>query len=113
MQPMGAVRRVLMCALSAGWVIPVWVSVAIFSSTVVDVLRFVAFGGQGYPSGTPGSGRVVTSFPVEEFAIGLSALLFVLGCIWLVAVIVFWVWRLTSGSASPHEPSAQASPLAE
>jgi hypothetical protein len=96
MKPLGRARRVALCTLSAGWVLPMWLSAALFSSTVSEVLQFLAGGGRGWPSASARPGQWVTSFPTEQFSLQASAWLFTIGCIWLVGVIVFWVWRLTA-----------------
>ena len=62
----------------AGWLLPLWVSASVlFQFLESEVLPRLA------------GEQPANSFPFVEF----SALAFTGACIWLGAVILFWVWR--------------------
>ena len=82
------IRRILIAIFSAGWLLPLWLSVA----TMFDYLRAEVVPrlfGQ----------NPVNSFPFVQF----SQLFFTVACIWLAAAVFFWAWRLAeSGQVRTH-----------
>ena len=83
--------RALVAIFSAGWIIPLCVSASsmftFFSQEVLPRLR---------------GEHPLNSFPFVHF----SEQAFMVACIWLAAVILFWSWRwsgpMTAGPRSGH-----------
>lgn len=73
------IRRILIAIFSAGWLLPLWLSV----DTMFDYLRAEVVPrlfGQ----------NPINSFPFVHF----SQQSFTVACIWLAAAVFFWAWRL-------------------
>jgi hypothetical protein len=72
-------KRILIAILSAGWLLPFWVSAStMFQFLNAEVVPRLA--GQ----------QPINSFPFVQFS--LQA--FSIACVWLALVIVFWAWRV-------------------
>jgi hypothetical protein len=76
---LGVMKKILIVAFSAGWLLPLWVSAtALFQFMSTEVWPRMAAGGSP-----------LNSFPFLQF----SSQAFTLACIWLACVIGFWAWR--------------------
>jgi hypothetical protein len=86
-------RRSLITLFSAGWLLPLWVSVNIlFEYYRVDLAPRLLLG--QHP---------VHSFPFIQF----SQALFTGACVWLAATVLFWGWRVTKATEECREVKTQ------
>ena len=79
------IRRVLIALVSAGWILPMWIS----GSTVIEALD-------------PDS-RII-SFPAFQFA----ADAFTVACVWLAVVVAGWAWVLSRRTRAQQAPPSDA-----
>ena len=70
--------KLLVSALSAGWLVPLWLAASFYADYLQQDLRPQI---QGHAP--------LTSFPLLDF----SSACFAIACIWLALVIVFWSYR--------------------
>jgi hypothetical protein len=84
-------RRLGLVVFSAGWVLPVWYAGMTAGGETIHLIKYLIFGGRDWPTFVDTG----TSFPVEEFTYRVAGWLFTFGCLWLIAVIAFWVLRAT------------------
>ena len=82
---------VLVNLLSAGWVVPLYMSATWYFGTLWSVVEFHANGGAGLPSMASAS----SSVPTERFDMTVAGVAFAIACVWLTIVIVFWSGRLS------------------
>jgi hypothetical protein len=79
-------RRILIAILSAGWLLPLWLSAfTMFQYLSEEVWPRLA------------GRQPINSFPFVEF----SSQAFTVACVWLALVIVFWAWRVNPPVVSP------------
>ena len=81
---------VLVNLLSAGWVVPLYMSATWYFGTLWSVVQFHANGGAGLPSMASAS----SSLPNEQFDMAVAGVAFAIACVWLTIVIMFWSGRL-------------------